>query len=73
MDQMLGNLPTNMPIVVYCWTGQHSSQVTAYLNTLGYEAYSLKFGSNNLFYNDLTAHKWGASVQFDFPLVPSTP
>ena len=29
---------TDMPIVVYCWTGQHSSQVTAYLNMLGYEA-----------------------------------
>ncbi len=41
MDEMLENLPTDMPIVVYCWTGQHSSQITAYLNMLGYEAYSL--------------------------------
>jgi len=62
--QMLENLPTDKPIIVYCWTGQHSSQVTAYLNMLGYEAYSLKFGSNNLFYDDLTAHKWSASNNF---------
>lgn len=66
--QMLENLPTNMPIVVYCWTGQHSSQVTAYLNMLGYEAYSLKFGSNNLFHPKLTAHKWSAAAQNDFTL-----
>jgi len=65
-DQMLNNLPTDMPIVVYCWTGQHSSQVTAYLNMLGYEAYSLKFGSNNLFHSSLTAHKWGPAAIMDY-------
>jgi rhodanese-related sulfurtransferase len=68
VDQMLAFLPTDMPIVVYCWTGQHSSQITAYLNMLGYDAYSLKFGSNNLFYDQLTAHKWSAGAQNDFPL-----
>ncbi len=71
VDEMLGNLPTDMPIIVYCWTGQHSSQVTAYLNMLGYEAYSLKFGSNGLFHTDLTAHKWTSSAQNDFDLVPT--
>ena len=68
METMLGHLPTDMPIVVYCWTGQHSSQITAALNMLGYEALSLKFGSNNLFYDDLLGHKWGAGAQNDFPL-----
>jgi len=72
VGEMLANIPTDMPVVVYCWTGQHSSQITAYLNMLGYEAYSLKFGSNNLFYDDLTAHKWGAGAMNDFPL-ESTP
>ena len=73
--QMLENLPTNMPIVVYCWTGQHSSQVTAYLNMLGYEAYSLKFGSNSLFHGQLTSHKWveaEASHTYDYEM-GSTP
>ncbi len=67
-DQMLNNLPTDMPIVVYCWTGQHSSQVTAYLNMLGYEAYSLKNGSNNLFHSSLTAHKWSAGAVMDYDM-----
>ena len=69
IDEMLGNIPTDMPVVVYCWTGQHSSQITAYLNMLGYDARSLKFGSNNLFHSELTAHKWTAAAQNDFPLV----
>ena len=58
IGEMLAYLPPDMPIVVYCWTGQHSSQVTAYLNMLGYDAYSLKLGGNNLFHTNLTAHKW---------------
>mgnify|MGYP002064785740 CR=1 FL=1 len=49
IDQMLANIPTDHPIVVYGWTGQHSSQLVAYLNMLGYEAYSLVFGANALF------------------------
>lgn len=67
-DQMLAHVPTDMPVVVYCWTGQHSSQVAAYLNMLGYDAYSLSYGSNKLFYDSLTAHKWTAAAYNDFPL-----
>lgn len=40
-------LPTDKKILVYCYTGQHSAFVTAYLRILGYDAYSLKFGSNS--------------------------
>ena len=69
MDGLLANLPTDMPIVVYCWTGQHSSQVTAYLNMLGYDAYSLKFGSNGLFHGSLTAHGWSAAQTHEYLLV----
>jgi rhodanese-related sulfurtransferase len=58
IDQMLENLPTDMPIVVYCWTGQHSAQVAAYLVTLGYDAKTLANGSNGLFYSQLGGHKW---------------
>ena len=50
-EQMLDNLPSDgTPIVVYCWTGQHSSQVVAALNMLGYNAKSLSYGSNHLFH-----------------------
>ena len=75
IDQMLDNLPVDMPIVVYCWTGQHSSQITAYLNMLGYNAFSLKFGSNSLFHSQLTGHKWNeATASHDYAVeLGSTP
>lgn len=57
-DELLEYLPTDMPVIIYCWTGQHGSQVVAYLNMLGYEAYGMKFGSNNLWHAQLTGHKW---------------
>ncbi len=70
MDQQLKYLPTDMPIVVYCWTGQTGSQVAAYLNLLGYEAYDLKFSSNALWYSSLTGHKWSEATQSnDYALV----
>ncbi len=39
-------LPTDKEIVTYCFTGQTSAFVTAYLRILGYNAKSLKFGAN---------------------------
>ena len=49
--ESLNLLPTDKPIVVYCYTGQTSAQVVTYLKILGYEAYSLKFGVNGFGYN----------------------
>jgi len=69
MDEQLKYLPTDKQIVVYCWTGQHASQVTAYLNMLGYDALSLKFSSNGLWYSGMTAHKWSPGAMNDFALV----
>jgi len=42
----LSTLPVDQPIAVYCFTGQHSANVVAYLKMLGYDAYSVKFGTN---------------------------
>lgn len=69
IHQMLENIPGDMPVVVYDWTGQHSTSVVAYLNMLGYQAYSLKFGANALFHSDLTAHRWSPTAMHDFPLI----
>lgn len=55
-------------VVTYCWTGQTSSMVTAYLTVLGYEAKSLKFGVNGIIYDNLQAHKW-ATPGTDLPLI----
>lgn len=57
-EGLLEYLPTDKPIIVYCWTGQTSSQVVFVLNCLGYEAYSLSFGANNLFWSELGANQW---------------
>ena len=35
-------------VVTYCYTGQTSAVVTAYLNVLGFDAYSLTFGVNGM-------------------------
>lgn len=45
-DAMLNHLPTDKNIVVYCYTGQTSAQVAAYLRILGYQAWSLAYGIN---------------------------
>ncbi|MDM8529357.1 rhodanese-like domain-containing protein [Anaerolineales bacterium HSG24] len=44
MFSELANIPADMPVVVYCYTGQTSSQAASTLNMLGYAAQSMKFG-----------------------------
>ncbi len=73
IDQMLEFIPPDRPVVVYDWTGMHSGQVVAYLNMLGYDAYSLKFGANALFHSSLTAHAWSLAMVQDFPLDQGSP
>jgi len=63
---VLENLDPSKTVVTYCWTGQTSSMITAYLTVLGYDAASLKFGSNCMIYDDLTGHKWTASMDYDY-------
>lgn len=44
MQEKFSEIPTDKPVIVYCYTGQTSSQTTAVLRMLGYEAYSLAGG-----------------------------
>ena len=67
---VLENLDPNETVVTYCWTGQTSSMITAYLTVLGYDAKSLKFGSNAMIYDDLTGHKWIESFDYDYIVTP---
>jgi len=48
-------LPDNKKIVVYSYSGQMSAFVVAYLRVLGYDARSLLYGGNMLFYSFMTA------------------
>ena len=65
---VIENLDATKQIVTYCWTGQTSSMITAYLNIVGYNAVSLLNGANSMIYDDLTAHKWTVPTT-DLPLV----
>ena len=60
-------LDPSKDVVTYCWTGQTSSMITAYLYVIGYESHSLKNGSNSMIYDVLESHKW-AAISTDLPL-----
>jgi rhodanese-related sulfurtransferase len=54
----LKTLPIDKTIVVYCYTGQNSANLAAYLRLIGYDAKSLKFGTNGMIYDHMTKSKW---------------
>ena len=60
------NYDPDETVVTYCWTGQTSSAITAYLNILGYDAKSLRYGANGMIYSELTEHKWEGSEDFAY-------
>jgi rhodanese-related sulfurtransferase len=69
-DKTYKNLDPSKTIVTYCWTGQTSSMLTAYLYILGYDATSLKFGANSMIYSNLLSHNWELQGN-NFPVVPT--
>ncbi len=50
----LKTLPTDKTVVVYCYTGQTSANLAAYLRVLGYDAKTLKFGVGAMIYDVMT-------------------
>lgn len=68
----LATLPTDETIVVYCYTGQTSAYMAAFLNVLGYDAKTLKFGANSMFTGDLPSSNWSASniMDYDYDSTP---
>jgi rhodanese-related sulfurtransferase len=64
------NLDASKTVVTYCWTGQTSSMMTAYLYVMGYDAKSLKFGTNGMIYTNLESHQW-ALPGTNYPVVPT--
>jgi len=51
----LKTLPKDKTIVVYCYSGQTSAFLVAYLRILGYDAKSLLFGTNGMIYDLMKA------------------
>jgi rhodanese-related sulfurtransferase len=60
----LTSLPKDKQVVVYCYTGQTSAFLAAYLRILGYNAKSLLFGTNGMIYDKMVA-KGGMTVFTD--------
>jgi rhodanese-related sulfurtransferase len=52
-DEMLKYLPTDKTIAVYCYTGQTSAQIAAYLRMLGYDAKSIFYGVNGFAHDQM--------------------
>lgn len=71
----LFKLPTDKPILVYCYTGTHSSFIVAFLRILGYDAYSLKYGANGFMYDtmlkNISDHVFTKQNVYNFPLESS--
>ncbi|KAB2828021.1 MAG: hypothetical protein BGP01_10520 [Paludibacter sp. 47-17] len=64
------NLDPDATIITYCWTGQTSALVSAYLTVLGYtNAKSIGFGANALINSTLKANKWSAANVGNYPVV----
>jgi len=63
--------PDANAVVTYCYTGQTSAVVTAWLRVLGYDAYSLKFGMNGLYNSNpaWVSNQWSESVPKNLPLI----
>ena len=49
--EQLNTLPLDKPVVIYGYTGQQSSFVTAYLRLLGYDARTLTYGANGFMHS----------------------
>ncbi len=65
------NLDPAKDVVTYCWTGQTSSMITAYLKVLGYKSYSLYYGANSIIYDNLQTHQFTVPT-VDLPLTDPT-
>ena len=67
------NSDKNAKVITYCYTGQTSAVITAWLQVLGYDAYSMTFGMNGIYHSNAAwgANQWGVgtSVPKNLPLI----
>ena len=67
---LLQALPTSDECLIYCYTGQTSSMITAWLQVLGYNAKSIGYGVNSLRHQALIdAGKPAWKHSHDYPYV----
>jgi rhodanese-related sulfurtransferase len=70
-DETMNYLDPAKVVVPYCYTGQTSAAICAYLRVIGYDAKSMLFGMNKLYNSSSawTSNKWSASVPKNLPIV----
>jgi len=57
-DANLSVFDPNGSNILYCYTGQTAAATIAYLDVLGYDVKSIKFGTCSMIWDKLEAHKW---------------
>ncbi|PLX02444.1 MAG: hypothetical protein C0595_10880, partial [Marinilabiliales bacterium] len=68
-SDVVSALPASDECLVYCFTGQTSSYIAAWLQVLGYDAKSILFGVNKLQHTALDAAgkpAWHHSYDYEF-------
>jgi len=69
----LKTLPAGKTLAVYCYTGQTSAFLAAYLRLLGYDAKSILYGTNGMIYDMMVAKGnmtvWNSSQIMGYPYV----
>lgn len=70
-EGQINNLNPSKKVITYCYTGQTSGSITAYLRVLGYDAISMTYGMNRLYnsHSHWTSNKWSASMVKNLPYV----
>ena len=60
-DGQILNLDPAADVVTYCYTGQTSAVITAYLRVLGYDAYTMTYGMNGIYNTNAawSSNQWG--------------
>ncbi|NOX19497.1 MAG: rhodanese-like domain-containing protein [Chlorobi bacterium] len=70
LDTFLKTLPTDKTIAVYCYTGQTSAHVAAFLKILGYDAKTILYGVNGMAYDSMPGTKFVPETDIhDYELV----
>ncbi len=70
LSEDLKTLPTDKEVAIYCYTGQTSAHVAAYLRVLGYKAKSIVYGVNGMSYDNIPAAKFNPATEIhDYELI----
>ncbi len=70
-DGQVNFLDPSKTITTYCYTGQTSGAITAYLRVIGYDAKSIMFGMNKFNHSSTawTSNKWTSNMAKNLPIV----